>query len=177
MHKLHKHWANSVQTNYDQRQGSWPSSFLSLEEVAVYLHRRVLWPNIFLIFNMEMNWRTLKLTIFLVGVLKLRTRIRTTVSHVLGSRALERGTITTEQVQLGIGVRVQLSVGKVLGIPLLVTTYCDNSRVSGVVTWKSLGGVFAVRFFPIRKQITVLFIFHCVISLLVICLCYHAFAW
>ena len=34
----------------------------------------------------------------LVGVLKLRTGIRATVSHVLGSRALERGTITTEQV-------------------------------------------------------------------------------
>ena len=30
------------------------------------------------------------------------------VSHVLGSRALKGGTVTTEQVQLGIGVRVQL---------------------------------------------------------------------
>ena len=30
------------------------------------------------------------------------------VSHVLGSRASEMGTVTTEQVQLGIGVRVQL---------------------------------------------------------------------
>ena len=56
------------------------------------------------------------------------------VSHVLGSRASERGTITTEQVQLGIGVRVQLQVGKLLEIPLLVTVCCDNSEVSGVVT-------------------------------------------
>ena len=40
--------------------------------------------------------------------LKLRTGIRATVSHVLGSRALEMGTVTTEQVQLSIGVRVQL---------------------------------------------------------------------
>ena len=40
--------------------------------------------------------------------LKSRTRIRATISHVLGSRASERGTITTEQVQLGIGIRVQL---------------------------------------------------------------------
>ena len=40
--------------------------------------------------------------------LKLRTGICATVSHVLGSRALERGAVTTEQVQLGIGVRVQL---------------------------------------------------------------------
>ena len=30
------------------------------------------------------------------------------VSYVLGSRASERGIVTTEQVQLGIGVRVQL---------------------------------------------------------------------
>ena len=40
--------------------------------------------------------------------LKSRTRIRATVSNVLGSRASERGTVTTEQVQLSIGVRVQL---------------------------------------------------------------------
>ena len=40
--------------------------------------------------------------------LKSRTGIRATISHVLGSRASERGTVTTEQVQLGIGVRVQL---------------------------------------------------------------------
>ena len=40
--------------------------------------------------------------------LKSRTGIRATISHVLGSRASERGTITTEQVQLGIGIRVQL---------------------------------------------------------------------
>ena len=40
--------------------------------------------------------------------LKLHIWIRVTVSHVLGSRASERGTVTTEQVQLGIGVRVQL---------------------------------------------------------------------
>ena len=38
--------------------------------------------------------------------LKLRIWIRVTVSHVLGSRASERGTVTTEQVQLGIGVTV-----------------------------------------------------------------------
>ena len=40
--------------------------------------------------------------------LKSHTGIRATVSHTLGSRASERGTITTEQVQLGIEVRVQL---------------------------------------------------------------------
>ena len=50
VHKWHKHWANSVQANCDQRRIFCPSSSLSLEEVVVYLHRRVLWPNIFLIF-------------------------------------------------------------------------------------------------------------------------------
>ena len=56
------------------------------------------------------------------------------VSHVLGSCASKKGTITTKQVQLGIGVNVQLLVSKVLGIHLLVTACCDNSGVSGVVT-------------------------------------------
>ena len=36
------------------------------------------------------------------------TEICATVSHVLGSYASEKGTVTTEQVQLGIGERVQL---------------------------------------------------------------------
>ena len=44
------------------------------------------------------------------------------------------GTVTTEQVQLGIGVRAQLQVVKVLGIPLLVIAYRDNSEVLRVVT-------------------------------------------
>ena len=44
------------------------------------------------------------------------------------------GTVITEQVQLGIEVRVQLQVGKVLEIPLLVTACCDNNGVLRVVT-------------------------------------------
>ena len=107
IHKLHKCWANSIQANCDRRQGSWPSLSLSLE-VAVYLHRRVLWPGIFLIFIVWMNWRTLQPTIFSVGVLKSHTGIRAIISHVFGSCALERRTVTTKQVQLGIRVRVQL---------------------------------------------------------------------
>ena len=39
-------------------------------------------------------------------------------------------------------------------IPLLVTAYCDNSGILGVVTLKSLDEIFAVLVFPIRKQIT-----------------------
>ena len=40
--------------------------------------------------------------------LKSRTGIRVTVSHIHRSHASEKGTITTGQVQLGIGVRVPL---------------------------------------------------------------------
>ena len=43
-----------------------------------------------------------------IGVLKSRTGIRATISHVLGSRALKKVTVTIEQVQLGIVVKVQL---------------------------------------------------------------------
>ena len=46
--------------------------------------------------------------LFRLVFLKSHTGIRVTVSHVLGSRASERETVTTEQVRLGIGVRVQL---------------------------------------------------------------------
>ena len=46
--------------------------------------------------------------LFRLVFFKSRTGIRVTVSHVLGSYASERGTVTTEQVRLGIGVRVQL---------------------------------------------------------------------
>ena len=56
------------------------------------------------------------------------------VSHVLGNRASKGETVTIKKVQLGIRVRVRLYVGKVLGIPLLVITCCDNSGVLRVVT-------------------------------------------
>ena len=108
VHKLHKHWANFVQANCDRRRSSWPNSSLCLEEVAVYLHRRVLWPSIFLNFIVWMNWRTLQPTTFLVGVWSRVLGSAQLVSQVLGSRASERGIVITEQVQLGIGVRVQL---------------------------------------------------------------------
>ena len=51
--------------------------------------------------------KNLQPTIFSVGVLKSYTGIRTIVSHVLGSSASERGTVTTEQVQLGILLAMQ----------------------------------------------------------------------
>ena len=96
--RVHKHWANFVQANCDWRWSSCSSSFLSLEEVAVYLHRRVLWPSIFLIFIVWMNWRILQPTTFLVGVWSHVLGFAQLVSHVLRSRASKRGTVTTEQV-------------------------------------------------------------------------------
>ena len=60
-------------------------------------------------------------------------------------------------------------------IPLLVTAYFDNSGLSGVVTLNSLGGVFALEIFPIRKQITMSNLFASAFSYLVICLCYYAY--
>ena len=44
-------------------------------------------------------------------------------------------------------------------IPLLVTICCDNSGLLGVMTLKSPGGVFALKVFPIREQITMLTLF------------------
>ena len=44
-------------------------------------------------------------------------------------------------------------------IPLLVTTCFDNSGFLGVVILKFSGGVFALKVFPIRKQITVSILF------------------
>ena len=87
LHKLCKYWANFVQANCDQKRSSCPSSSLSLEEVAVYMHRRVLWPSIFLIFIVWMNWRTLQLTTFLVGDWSRILGSAQLVSHVLGSHA------------------------------------------------------------------------------------------
>ena len=139
----------------------------------MYLHRRVLWPSIFLIFIVWMNWRTLQSTTFLVGDWSRVLGSTQLVSHVLGSRASKRGTVITEQVQLGIGVRVQLQIGKVLRIPLLVTACCDNSGASGVVTWKSLSGVFAIRFFLFVNKLSCHLFSVAYFSCLMIYLCYH----
>ena len=57
--------------------------------------------------NLCTVWRLLKQS-FQIGDLKSCTGIHITVSHVLGNRVSERETVTTEQVRLGIGVRVQL---------------------------------------------------------------------
>ena len=90
VHKLHKHWANSIQANCDRRWSSYPSSSLSLEEVVVYVHRKVFWLSIFLIFIVWMNWRTLQPTTFLVGNWSRVLGSAQLVSHVLGVVHLKR---------------------------------------------------------------------------------------
>ena len=98
VHKLHKYWANSVQANYDQRQSSWPSSSLSLKEVAVYLYcgfcdQASSWSS-----SCEWTEELCSHHSSQLVLLKLRIEICATVSHVLGSRASKRETVTTEQV-------------------------------------------------------------------------------
>ena len=75
VHMLHKYWAKFVQAICNQRQ-SFALIHHSCEEVAVYVHLRVLWPSIFLIFIVGMNWRTLQPTTFSTWWLKSRIVIR-----------------------------------------------------------------------------------------------------
>ena len=98
VHKLHKHWANSVQTNCDWRQSFCPVH-LSLEEVAVYVHCRVLWPSIFFIFIVWMNWRTLQPTTFLVGDWSRVLESAQLVSHILG-RSASKGELSLQNCRL-----------------------------------------------------------------------------
>ena len=140
MHKLQKHWANSVQANCDRRWSSCPSSSLSLEEVVVYLHHRVCdqasswssscgWTEE--LYSRKSSWLVIEVTywdphnwlVMYLGIV-----------HQKGELSLQ------------------------------------NKSKSSCYLFLSLG-------FPIRKQIIVLFIFHYIINLLVICLCYHVFAW
>ena len=69
---------------------------------------KVTTPEIPLLSQQVVTSKGIPVTIIKIPLLKSRTGIRATVSHVLGSRASERETVTIEQVQLGIGVRVQL---------------------------------------------------------------------
>ena len=95
----------------------WPETefalvHLSLEEVVVFVHLRVLWPRSFMIFIM---WWTKELcsqhsfsSWWLSHVLGSTHLL---VSHVLGAVHWKWEIVNTEQVQLGIRVRVQLYVG------------------------------------------------------------------
>ena len=79
----------------------------SCVEVAMFVHRRVLWLSSRS--SSWMNWRTLQSTSFsswwsshVMGSVHLL------VSHVLGAVHWKWEIVITKQVQLGIGVRVQL---------------------------------------------------------------------
>ena len=106
-HKLHKCEAKFCSCKL------WPETefalvHLSLEEAAVFVHRRVLWPSNFMIFIVWMNWRTLQPTFFVTWWSSRVLGSAQLVSHVLGAVHWKWEIVTTEQVQLGIGVRVQL---------------------------------------------------------------------
>ena len=92
----------------------WPEAefalvHLSLEEAAVFVHLRILWPRSFVIFHHVMNWRTLQPTSFSSWWLsRVLGFVHLLVSHVLEVVHWKWKIVTTEQVQLSIGVRVQL---------------------------------------------------------------------
>ena len=88
------------------------------------------------------------------------------ISHVLGAVHQKEKLSLQNKSNWVLGQGFNCRLVKGIGILLLVTTCCDDSGISGVVTLKSPGGVFAVLVFPIRKQITVLFIFPCILNLI-----------
>ena len=96
-----------LQAYYDRRQFSLVHH--SLEETAVFVRRRVLWPMSFLIFIVWMNWRTFQPTSFSSWcVSHVFGFVHRLVSHVLGAVHWKQEIVTTLQVQLCIGVRVQM---------------------------------------------------------------------
>ena len=82
------------------------------------------------------------------------------------SRASKGEIVTIKQVQLGIGVRVQLYVGIGTEIPLFVTACYDNSGILGVVTLKSPGGFLPCWFSLFVNKSSCQFIFHYILSLI-----------
>ena len=95
VHKLHKHWANSVQANCDGDE--------VLDLVHLFLLKKLLCICTVGFCDQVSSWSSLcgwteelcKPTIFLVGVWSCVLGSAQLVSHVLGSRASERGTIST----------------------------------------------------------------------------------
>ena len=80
----------------------------SLEEAAAFVRRWVLWPSNFMVFIVWMNWRTLQSTSFSIWRSSRVLGSAQLVSHILGAMHWKGEIVTTKQVQLGIGVRVQL---------------------------------------------------------------------
>ena len=144
------------------------------EEVAVYVHHWVLWPSIFLIFIVWNELKNFAANNLLSWCLKSRTRIRAIGWSRTWEPCIKRGTVTTEQVQLGIEIRIQLLACKVLEILLLVTACCDNSGVLRMVTWKSPDVIFAIRYSLFVNKSPCHLFSAAYFSCLVICLCYHA---
>ena len=107
LHKLHKSEAKSCSCKL------WPETEFALvhrscEEVAVFVHRRVLWPSIFSIFIMWWTGEFCSQQPSLVGDQSHVLGFVQLVSYVLGAVHWKGEIVTIEQVQVGIGVRVQL---------------------------------------------------------------------
>ena len=92
-----------------------------------------------------------------------------------GSRALKRKIVTTLQVQLCIGVKVQLQVGIKYVFLLLVIACFNNSRFSGVVTLNSHSGVLSRQFSLFVNKLSVSNLIFTAFSYLMIYLCYHVY--
>ena len=95
VHKLHKCWAKFVQANYDRRQ-SFALFHHYCEEVVV--------------FDFQRGWtkESCSQQPSLVGDWSRVLGSMQLVSHVLGAVHWKWEIVTTEQVQLDIGIRVQL---------------------------------------------------------------------
>ena len=106
-HKLHKCWAKFCSSKL-WSETKFTLIHLSCEEAAMFVHRKVLWTSNFIIFIV---WWTEELYSQQPSLVGDRSRVLGSaqlVSHILGAVHWKREIVTTKQVQLGIGVRVQL---------------------------------------------------------------------
>ena len=101
-HKLYKCWAKFWSSKL------WPETefalvYLSCEEAAMFVYRRVLWPRSFLIFIMWWTEEFCSQHPSLIGDLSRILGSTQLVSHVVGAVHWKGEIVITEQVQLGIG--------------------------------------------------------------------------
>ena len=106
-HKLHKCWAKFCSSKL-WLETEFALVHLSYEEAAMFVHRRVLWSRSFLIFIVWWTEELCNQQPSLVGDWSRVLGSAQLVSHELGVEYWKWEIVTTEQVQLSIGVRIQL---------------------------------------------------------------------
>ena len=106
-HKLHKCWAKFCLSKL-WLETKFVLIHHSCEEATMFVHRRVLWPRSFAIFIVWWIEELCSQRPSLFGGWSRVLRSVQLVSHILGAVHWIEAIVTTEQVQLGIGVRVQL---------------------------------------------------------------------